>query len=302
MFRSPKRRCGFTLVEMLVVIGIIGLLMAILMPALGGVKKRSRKANELNNIRQINFAWNAYAAANESAAVPAYLDPAGSPNVFDRWDLFYEFPNHATIPEDVAAPWTWRLMQYLDYNHEIIHSYREEDDPSLDNMILEAVEVANEPAFGYNGYYTGGWWSMTVLEPPNPPVPLPRFYAATDLEGKPISVVVKSLGQIQRQSDYITFCSSSEMIAGLHKQARDNAPGSFLVVPPTLADVPQWEGYIEVNALNLLENTHAPIGRYTGAVAVLFADGHADSQAPSRLDDARMWINVADTPDFSHLP
>ena len=310
MSRSPKRRCGFTMVELLVVIGIIGLLMAILMPALSGVKKRSRKAAELNNIRQVYFAWSAYAAANDSAAVPGYLDPTGTPNVIEKWDLFFEFPNHVTIPPEVAAPWTWRLMQYLDYSHEIIHAYREEDDPSLDNMIAEASLVANEPAFGYNGYYTGGWWTMTLLDPTTAPVPVPRFYDAKDIDdGHQLSVVVKSLGQIQRQTDYIAFCSAGLRGPGDYKKTLDTDPGSFLVTPPNLAEEPQWQAMRRpnnaadriVDAITALAaQSYIPIGRYTGAAAILYADGHTNSQKPGTLEDARMWINVAETREFTH--
>ena len=308
MSRPPKPRCGFTMVELLVVIGIIGLLMAILMPALSGVKKRSKKAAELNNIRQVNFAWSAYAAANDSAAVPAYLDYNNNPNVFDKWDLFFEYPNHVTIPQDVAAPWTWRLMSYLDYNHEIIHAYREEDDPNMDNMIAEASLVANEPAFGYNGYYTGGWWSMTDLD--GSMRPLPRFYDAKDIDdGHQLSVVVKSLGQIQKQSDYITFCSAGLRAPGDYKRALDTDPGSFLVTPPNLAEEPQWQAMRRPNnpadrivdaVTALAAQSYIPIGRYTGSAAILYADGHADSQKPGTLEDARMWINIANTRDFVH--
>ena len=59
---SIRRKRAFTLVEMLVVISIIGVLVALLMPAIQQVRETGRQTHCLNNQRQIGQAINAYAA------------------------------------------------------------------------------------------------------------------------------------------------------------------------------------------------------------------------------------------------
>ncbi|MCG8584074.1 MAG: DUF1559 domain-containing protein, partial [Pirellulales bacterium] len=62
MQRSGFRRApsGFTLVELLVVMAIIGILIAMLMPALGAVRERARRTQCNNNVKEIGTALQSY--------------------------------------------------------------------------------------------------------------------------------------------------------------------------------------------------------------------------------------------------
>jgi prepilin-type N-terminal cleavage/methylation domain-containing protein/prepilin-type processing-associated H-X9-DG protein len=64
--RPPTRtaRPAFSLVELIVVIAIVGLLTAVLLPALAGARRRAQSAVCLSNARQIVLAINADASAN----------------------------------------------------------------------------------------------------------------------------------------------------------------------------------------------------------------------------------------------
>ncbi|MEM4247043.1 MAG: type II secretion system protein [Candidatus Woesearchaeota archaeon] len=67
MTRSLSRRRAFTLVELLVVIGIIAVLIGILLPTLGKARESGRRTVCMNNVRQIGIGFLMYAEANKGA-------------------------------------------------------------------------------------------------------------------------------------------------------------------------------------------------------------------------------------------
>jgi prepilin-type N-terminal cleavage/methylation domain-containing protein/prepilin-type processing-associated H-X9-DG protein len=97
--RADPRGRGFTLVELLVVIAIIGILIALLLPAVQAAREAARRIHCTNNEKQIGVAMHMYMSAHKQF-------PPG-----------YGYLNEGSygkgVPSGVEWPWCTRLFSYM---------------------------------------------------------------------------------------------------------------------------------------------------------------------------------------------
>jgi len=126
---SLRNRAAFTLVELLVVIGIIAVLLAMLLPALNKVRRQALSIQCQSNLRQLLIAAQLYANDN-NGVMPGY-DSLNGLNGANCWWL--------TLAKYLGNP----DFNYQDPNHNQVAAYQ---CPACDeNLLAGAQEYAISP-------------------------------------------------------------------------------------------------------------------------------------------------------------
>lgn len=151
---------GFTLVELLVVISIIGLLVALLLPAVQATREVARRLQCVNNLKQIGLALHNYEGVH-SVLPPAMIwtgqgEPYGAGllpiGTFDRVAMGISPGNE---PDRLHANWIMLLLPYLEQSpvHESFDLQVPVDDTSNRAARTTGLSVMKCPTDGYNNLF-----------------------------------------------------------------------------------------------------------------------------------------------------
>lgn len=119
---KARRWCaneGFTLVELLVVIGIIALLLGMLLPALNKARQASHTANCLSNMRSMQVAHWMYITDNNGWLIQAGLGHEHSHEHGHEHDHGHEDDDHDDSHSSEGSAWINTLAQY--YGSQLLH-------------------------------------------------------------------------------------------------------------------------------------------------------------------------------------
>jgi prepilin-type N-terminal cleavage/methylation domain-containing protein/prepilin-type processing-associated H-X9-DG protein len=152
--RSRSRRSGFTLIELLVVIAIIGVLIALLLPAVQAAREAARRAQCVNNLKQIGLALHNYHASWNQFPLgesPTALNPSVIALPFMEQNPVYN-----SINFNLPDRWVWTNIATYTALRTRVQSY------VCPSEIYTATNNDGYNSWGMNyAWNAGQWYPMT---------------------------------------------------------------------------------------------------------------------------------------------
>lgn len=128
-----RPRAGFTLVELLVVIAIIGVLVALLLPAIQAAREAARRSQCINNLKQLGIACQLYESSNK------VFPTAGG--------VVQQFFSELAKPEHgfETAGWMYQILPYLE--QQALYDLRAGDGGNNVGFVKTGLSEVKVPTF-----------------------------------------------------------------------------------------------------------------------------------------------------------
>ena len=176
---APRR--AFTLLELLVTMGLVAVLLTLVIVPLHGVRQSANRTNSLNGLKQMVLAYSAYSTDHRYQLMPGFLGET----LLSELKITAELPGGTSLADcDAgmicdASGYVWRLAPYLDdvwktmfvdYRSKSLLSQLEVESwcgiygsgtlstpcQALGELGLTPIGIGKAPSFGMNSIFVGG--------------------------------------------------------------------------------------------------------------------------------------------------
>jgi prepilin-type N-terminal cleavage/methylation domain-containing protein/prepilin-type processing-associated H-X9-DG protein len=292
-----KHSRAFTLVELLVVVGIIAVLISILLPSLNKARQRAANVRSMSSLKQLTFTYLEYATQNRGTLLPGFL-PEKTPTNED-WAVSDKMSGHVFVGR-AARQWPWRLSTLNPGIWKLIRpSFSSTDLPtSMDTAAdaeAKAYNASQYPIFGLNMAYLGGHAPSLRADIGGPKDYFRGFSA--ECRPKVGGHVAFKINDVKRTADQIVFCEVIAANASGPIDSKDTTAlnGMHFATPPfaDTASGPYWNVTKGKATMLIPTSTRRVLGlpgsRNGSGIPVGFLDGHVESRPASDLLDMRNW-------------